>query len=196
MGAGIYKITSPSGRVYVGQSINIENRWNDYRKYKCKDQNLLYNSLMKYGVENHSFDVVELVERDENTMSVLNILEQQYIIDLNARVPIGLNIACGGKNHTHTKETKNKMSNKKIGHKSYEAQIQSVIESNRQRVKSVDQFDASGNYIKSFDSIVNASSEVGCSGSVITAVCKGYRDNKTAKGFIWKYKNIGENSNE
>ena len=27
---GIYKITSPSGKVYIGQSIDIERRWKKY----------------------------------------------------------------------------------------------------------------------------------------------------------------------
>jgi len=44
---GIYKITSPSGKIYIGQSINIEKTWK-YR-YKnlnaCKRQTILYNSL-------------------------------------------------------------------------------------------------------------------------------------------------------
>ena len=31
---GIYKITSPSGKVYIGQSINIEERWYKYNKFE------------------------------------------------------------------------------------------------------------------------------------------------------------------
>lgn len=36
---GIYKVTNPKGKVYIGQSSNIENRFNDYRAYKCKGIN-------------------------------------------------------------------------------------------------------------------------------------------------------------
>lgn len=32
MTCGIYKITSPSGRVYVGQSVDIERRFAEYRR--------------------------------------------------------------------------------------------------------------------------------------------------------------------
>ena len=28
---GIYKIVSPSGKVYIGQSTNIERRWKEYK---------------------------------------------------------------------------------------------------------------------------------------------------------------------
>lgn len=44
---GIYKITSPSGKIYIGQSINIEKRWEKYQKYieNIKNQIKLYNSL-------------------------------------------------------------------------------------------------------------------------------------------------------
>lgn len=28
---GIYKITSPSGKIYIGQSIDIKRRWLDYK---------------------------------------------------------------------------------------------------------------------------------------------------------------------
>lgn len=47
---GIYKITNPNGRIYIGQSTDIKFRWGIYRKLKCKDQPSLYNSLKKYGV--------------------------------------------------------------------------------------------------------------------------------------------------
>ena len=33
---GIYKITNPSGKIYIGQSINIENRKKIYSKSICK----------------------------------------------------------------------------------------------------------------------------------------------------------------
>lgn len=58
---GIYKITSPSGRIYIGQSINIKNRWKIYSKLYESDrgQVLLYNSFLKYGVENHIFEIIE-----------------------------------------------------------------------------------------------------------------------------------------
>jgi group I intron endonuclease len=56
---GIYIITSPTGRNYVGQSVNIHQRWMHYKLCDCKEQPKLYNSFIKYGVENHKFSVIE-----------------------------------------------------------------------------------------------------------------------------------------
>ena len=57
---GIYKIKSPSGRVYIGQSKDIVyERFKRYKKLRCKGQPILYRSLLKYGVENHTFEIIE-----------------------------------------------------------------------------------------------------------------------------------------
>lgn len=58
---GIYKITSPSGRIYIGQSINIKKRWLDYNNYnsKTKVQVKLWRSFIKHKVENHLFEIIE-----------------------------------------------------------------------------------------------------------------------------------------
>jgi len=56
---GIYKITNPKGKIYVGQSTDVENRFKYYKKLQCKGQQKLYNSLKKYGPENHNFEKIE-----------------------------------------------------------------------------------------------------------------------------------------
>lgn len=53
-------------------------------------------------------------------------------------------------------------------------------------VREVDQFNKSGKYIKSFDSVKEAASAVGCFDGDISRCCKGIR--KSAGGYIWKYK--------
>ena len=35
---GIYKITSPNDKIYIGQSIDIDRRFIQYQKLKCKKQ--------------------------------------------------------------------------------------------------------------------------------------------------------------
>ena len=50
---GIYKITSPSNKIYIGQAVNILKRWKDYKSIKNRNQPKLDNSLNKYGFENH-----------------------------------------------------------------------------------------------------------------------------------------------
>jgi group I intron endonuclease len=82
---GIYKITNPKNKVYVGQSINIERRWKDYVGLRCKQQPKIYNSLRKYGVSNHTFEIIEECKLEE-----LNSQELKYKIKYNS-VPGGLN---------------------------------------------------------------------------------------------------------
>lgn len=57
---GIYKITSPSGKIYIGQSQQVEKRKEHYRKNSHRiPQPKLRNSFEKYGVDNHRFEVIE-----------------------------------------------------------------------------------------------------------------------------------------
>jgi group I intron endonuclease len=57
---GIYKITNPKGKVYIGQSINIERRFKEYKRLaKRSAGRKILNSLKGYGVENHIFEVIE-----------------------------------------------------------------------------------------------------------------------------------------
>lgn len=62
--SGIYKITSPSGKVYIGESLNLYERFMSYKRLECKSQIRLYNSLLKYGFSTHTFCVLELCSRD------------------------------------------------------------------------------------------------------------------------------------
>jgi len=89
---GIYKITSPSGRMYIGQSVDIYERFATYRRIRCKKQFSLYNSFLKHGFESHKFEIMCQCERME-----LNWFEKYYV-DLfqtfNSRR--GLNLRDGG----------------------------------------------------------------------------------------------------
>jgi len=102
---GIYKITNPKGRIYIGQSYNIRRRFTDYKRLGCKSQRRLYNSLKKYGVENHVFEIVCECRKDE-----LNELELKYIDIFNCLSRKGLNCYLIG-SITHISEcTRKKMS--------------------------------------------------------------------------------------
>jgi predicted DNA-binding protein YlxM (UPF0122 family) len=56
-----------------------------------------------------------------------------------------------------------------------------------QKTKGVLQFDLSGNFIQEHYSLADAAKSVECTKQSIYAAI--YGDNKTAKGFRWKYKN-------
>jgi group I intron endonuclease len=62
---GIYKITNPNNKIYIGQSIDIEKRFKQYKSLDCKRQPKIYNSFLKYDIEQHIFEIIEecLVEQ-------------------------------------------------------------------------------------------------------------------------------------
>jgi group I intron endonuclease len=83
---GIYKITSPSGKIYIGQSIDIERRFNGYKKRHCKSQPKLNRSFVKYKPENHKFEIIK-----ECNVYELNDYERYYQDFYNVLSSNGLN---------------------------------------------------------------------------------------------------------
>lgn len=63
--SGVYKIISPTGRIYIGSTINIKSRWRPYKNGNCKKQIRLYRSLLKYGWEAHKFEIIALIEPEK-----------------------------------------------------------------------------------------------------------------------------------
>lgn len=71
---GIYKITNPNSKIYIGQSKNIYNRFNQYKSLsQSKLQKKLHYSFKKYGIENHTFEIIE-----ECSVNELNIRERYW----------------------------------------------------------------------------------------------------------------------
>lgn len=106
---GIYKITSPSSKVYIGQSIDITARWNTHRRsINNKKKTKLINSFLKYGVDNHIFEIVEVCDQKD-----LNIRER-YWQDYYNVIEEGLNLKLtqtDDKSGVLSKEIKTKLSN-------------------------------------------------------------------------------------
>lgn len=112
----IYKIESPTKRIYVGQSCKWNNRKSSYKNLHCKDQPKIYNSLLKYGYNNHK---IELLYEGNTTQDAIDELEIVYIKYYNSNSSKHLNLCSGGKGHTghlHTQESKDKMSKAKQGY--------------------------------------------------------------------------------
>lgn len=113
---GIYKITSPSGRVYIGQSVDIKVRWRSYRKFSDsnKGQILLNNSFNKYTVENHTFEIIEeCLEEDLNC-------RERYWQDFYNVLDEGLNLMlqeCGEQRRVLSEETLKRKSEASKGEK-------------------------------------------------------------------------------
>lgn len=61
----VYKITSPSGKIYIGSTINWRERLASYKRLDCKQQLKLFNSLKKYGPDKHLFEVIEYCSKED-----------------------------------------------------------------------------------------------------------------------------------
>lgn len=90
----IYKITNPTGKVYIGQSSNVQTRIKWYKRC-APDQPAIYNSIKKYGYENHQFKILVHGLSKESADNV-----EIELIKLYRRDKISLNIADGGSNGT------------------------------------------------------------------------------------------------
>jgi group I intron endonuclease len=109
---GIYKITSPSGRVYIGQSVDIRTRWWSYKKVR-KSQRKLYNSFCKYGIENHIFEIIE--ECDEEYLTKKELYWQKHY-----------NVVEDGLNCNYVSEYYS-VNNKRCGIKNTKPKIKKII---------------------------------------------------------------------
>lgn len=103
----IYKITSPIGRIYIGQTINLNQRLRSYKNLFTHRQKRLHRSLLKYGWDNHTFEIIE-----ECCSSVIDDREIFYIKYYNSfDTENGLNLTSGGKGGRHTTQTLIRISN-------------------------------------------------------------------------------------
>lgn len=106
---GVYKITNNvNGKVYIGQSINIKNRWKDHIYALNRGDStctLLQRAWNKYKQNNFSFEIIELCSENE-----LDNVEIKYI-ELYDSINNGYNIELGGNENKHlSAETKQKLS--------------------------------------------------------------------------------------
>lgn len=209
---GIYKITSPNNKVYIGQSVNIKQRFGDYRKpsyFKRNNQHKLRNSINKYGIEKHKFEVIT-----ECSIEELNILELYYQ-ELYNSVKKGMNcVYVDESNGTflHTEETKRKISegnkgNKKWLGKKHSEHTKQLISNMKKGVKRNFSEEAKKNIIlassrpvyqidfdskkiiNKFASIKEASLITNCSKTNISKLCSGSikKSIKKVGGFLWCY---------
>ena len=124
---GIYKIASPSGRIYIGQSTDINRRFDSYsKKGQCNTQTKLNNSFLKYNSINHIFEILEECEEAQ-----LNIRERYWQDYYNVICPYrGLNCRLtetADKSGKLSEETKLKMSKAHKGKKLSKEHIINMI---------------------------------------------------------------------
>lgn len=108
----IYKLTSPTGRIYIGQTNDITRRLKEHKKNSKKQTTngsvKLNKSLKKHGWDRFK---VEILFKGECTYDLLNDLEIHYIRIFNTfNSEKGLNLMAGVFNGKHSDETKYKIS--------------------------------------------------------------------------------------
>jgi hypothetical protein len=160
----LYKITSPSGLVYIGQTSNLKLRLRSYKYCKCTSQRILFNSIKKYSWDAHEFVILNKLITTPEHIDNLEIEQIAYYKNLK----ISLNIAAGGRN----------------GNK---GNIRSKGADNPNSIK-VYQFDLDSNFIKSFDCISDASKSCNVSISKISKAItnKSYYSG----GYLWLNKEL------
>jgi group I intron endonuclease len=90
----IYKITSPTGRVYIGKTTRLNDRISYYRNNNKGGQKMLDSSIKKHGWDQHKFEVIDEAPADQ-----LNDLEIRYIKEHNTfhyDNSNGMNLTRGG----------------------------------------------------------------------------------------------------
>lgn len=120
----IYKITSSLGRIYIGCSKDVENRFSYYKNLDCKGQTRLFHSLNKHGLNNHTFEILKIINSQElNKDELIDLLKKEeieYIEKYNSFADDnvnGLNLTRGGEITELSNESKIKIGNAHRGRK-------------------------------------------------------------------------------
>lgn len=180
---GIYKITSPSGKVYIGQSVNIEQRIKKHINCIYKYDYALYRSLRKYGIEQHKIETV--LELSENiSVNWLNYWEQ-FFIDFyrGAGCELMNMINANGKGN-HTTETKEKLSKSIKSAWKDPVKRFNFLKNSTRRVK-VNQYSLNGELVRVWNSITEAACSLNVKVCHISSCCKGKK--KSIGGYLWSY---------
>lgn len=106
----IYKITSPTNKIYIGQSWDFSSRIGFYKTYKCKNQVKLYNSLLKHRYESHKVEIICSLPEDiiQDYLDLYELTYWQFYKDCNFDM---LNIREPGRAGRLSEETKDKIRN-------------------------------------------------------------------------------------
>lgn len=159
----VYKHTSPSNKVYIGITCQNppEKRWANGLGY-CNNKHF-YNAIFKYGWQNflHEILLTELTQR-EAMIKEIELIAIYNATDRNH----GYNVSIGG----------NSLGELSIEHR------QKISDAGK---ISVLQYTKSFDFVSRWDSITDASIEVGVSTSRISACCRDKAD--SAGGYIWRY---------
>jgi len=206
----IYKYTSPSGKCYIGQTINESSRKSKHKLETSKSKSKFGSAIRKYKWENFKYEILFKCNSDsvEKLKIILNTMEI-YLINKYDSVNNGYNLALGGNGSLgckHSDDWKEKASERmkgnqnSLGIKKTDEQKKEISEKLTGRILSDEskkkigcknsisilQFNKDDIFIAEFSSAVEAHKALNISRTGINNCCKGL--SKSSGGFIWKYK--------
>ena len=165
---GVYKITNKiNGDFYIGSCDRcFKERFKEHCRYyemykEGKRNNLhpkLWNAYDKYGIENFSIDVIEVLS-GKTSKEILE-REEFFIHDLNPRYNISLYPTCGGKPNLGRKldqEWKRKIGEKSKQYKHSEETLKKVSENNKKGAVKLKMINVNTKEELNFNSWVDAS---------------------------------------
>ena len=94
--SGVYKITSPSGKFYIGSAVNIRTRWKTHRKQLrggIHHSVVLQRASEKHGLDNLIFQVLLVCEPCNLLMyeqRAMDVLKPQYNVSPTAGSKLGV----------------------------------------------------------------------------------------------------------
>lgn len=192
---GIYKITNKiNNKSYIGQSIHVEERWKEHIE-KNNNKSLIHLAIIKYGVENFSFEILEQCSQQE-----LNDREI-YWIDKYDTYQNGYNLTLGGESGrkydvNEILETFNKTQSLFKTANIIGCHITTVRNVCRglginlsylQEAKPVEKIDPiTLNIIQEYYSISEAALDMNVTHSAIKRAVEG--QNQSCQGYFWRYK--------
>ena len=170
----LYKITNLiNNKVYIG----ITNRepYIRFREHKRKSStSFISKAIQKYGEENFTFEVLLTNVEDEK----ISLIECAYIKQYNSLLPNGYNADLGGVEfRKHSQIVKDKISEKGKGI------------NNSKHIDIIQMFDKQNNLLNEFESAREAGRFLGNENKNVGIHYCLTGKQKTAYGYIWKYKN-------
>lgn len=203
MKSGIYMWTSPSGKSYIGQSVDLVDRHREFVRFDQRYAgHRINNARKKYNHESDwKYEVLEYCD-----YSKLNEREIYYI-ELYDTYRNGYNQCLGGSatfGYKFTDEQKKRMSIVHTGRKQSEEEKQKKrekesgvnnpfygkthdYETRKKMSKPIIQYTLEGEFVREWIGAMEVKHILGYNQGCITACCRGNQN--TAYGFKWAYKN-------